>query len=172
MRRALLIVVVLLAASCQSEGDSRETSPAPPDATGASPKSQSVGRDAFVGEVNAACREYAERDEALDWPEDLDDYVPFLRAWIENSASLDRRLARLDLPPEIAGFDAYVADNGKQTDLLRAALPRLEAAVREDDTADADAVLDGVTDDFNAIVDELDPFATRYGLTDCAGGEE
>lgn len=175
MRRALLVAVVFVVVSCGGEGRSADRAPASPDGARTAPRgesAESVDRDAFVRAVNAACRDYAERDEALESPEGLDEYVPFMRAWIGNSAGLDAKLADLDAPPLVEGFGGYVADNHRQTELLRAALPELEAAVREDDTAEADAVLDGAIDDFNEIVDELDPYAKRYGFTGCAGGEE
>jgi hypothetical protein len=173
MRRALLIAAVLVTIACGSEGGAPNPTsassgvPATPTLTSA----ESVDRAAFVRSVNAACREYAERDEALEFPDELDGYVTFMRAFIENSSDLDEKLSALRPPATIEDFDDYVADNRRQTDVLRAALPKVEAAVRDDDQAEADVVIDDAIDDFNAVVDDLDPYAQRYGFTECTDGE-
>ena len=172
MRRAVPIVFVVCSlVSCGSDRTgSRQTSQ--PTHAPASAVGQSLDRATFVREVNEACADYAQRDEALEFPEELDGYAAFMRAFIDNSADLDARLAALHPPPQVEDFDDYIAGNRRQTDVLRAALPKLEAAVADDDQAEADAVIDRAIDDFNAIVDELDPYARRYGFTDCASDPE
>jgi hypothetical protein len=170
MRRALLVAVLLVSvASCGSGGTSSELTPAPSIGPAGSTPAGSPSRDraAFVASVNAACRVYADRDERIESPEELDDYVPFMHLFIDNSADLDAKLAELDPPPDVQDFDRYVAGNKRQTAVLRAALPKVEAAVRDSDQAEADAAVDDAIDAFNKIVDELDPYARRYGLDDC-----
>lgn len=126
----------------------------------------------FVRAVNAACKDYAERDAALEFPEEAEDYEPFMETFIENSERLDDAFARLDAPEGFEGWDDYVEKNREQTKILRAAAPEVEAAVRDDDLATADDVIDEAIEDFNAIVDELDPFAREHGLTECASAAE
>jgi hypothetical protein len=176
MRRLLLVTFVLISlVSCGSEGRRSTRTPMPSDRGASEPSfdsAEAVDRRRFVGAVNDACREYAERDEALGYPEELDGYVAFMRAFIENSAELDAKLAALDPPVLVRDFDDYVAGNRRQTDILRAALPKVEAAVARDDQAEADDVIDRAIDDFNAVVDELDPYARRHGFTDCTSEPE
>jgi class 3 adenylate cyclase len=122
--------------------------------------------------VNDACREYAEKDDALDFPEGLDGYVRFMRTFIANAADLDAKLSELDKSGAPEGFDRYITDNRRQTDVLRAALPDVETAVRANDVDRADAVIDDAIDDFNRIADALEPYALRHGLTDCTSEPE
>ena len=174
MRRAVVITFAVLAlGSCAGEdrGSDRTPSASGPAAASAD-SAEASDRRTFVAAVNEACREYARRDEALEFPEDLDAYVAFMRAFIDNSADLDTKLEALDPPSGIADFDDYVAGNRKQTDILRAALPDVEDAVADGDQAVADEVIDRAIDAFNAVVDELDPYARRQGFTDCASDPE
>ena len=173
MRRAVLMAVVLVSlASCGSEGRPATPSPSSPDRAtpGASTDGGTIDRSTFVRTINDACREYAEADEALEYPEERDEYVPFMRAFIANSAALDSKLAALRPPAGIEHFDGYVADNRKQTDILQAALPKVQAAVGDSDLTEADVVIDRTIDEFNAVVEELDPYARRYGFTECLSG--
>jgi hypothetical protein len=126
----------------------------------------------FLRAVNDACREYAEKDEALDFPEDLDDYGTFMRTFIANASELDAKLSELNKSGAPEGFDRYIADNRRQTDIVRAALPDVETAVRANDIDRADAAIDDAIDDFNDIADALEPYARRHGLTDCTSEPE
>jgi hypothetical protein len=179
MRRTVAMALVLLAlTACANERDTSTRTPAPsgPAAASASASSaEAVDRAAFVAAVNDACREYAERDEALASPEELDEYVAFMRAFIDNAADLDAKLEALDPPVLINDFNDYVAGNRRQTGILRAALPKVEAAVRNEDQAEGDVAIDDAIDAFNEIADDLDPYARRNGFDECTsepGDEE
>ena len=172
MRRISSVLVVLgLLTACGSEGRTSE-----PEAAASAPSTSVAAHSgddaAFVRAVNAACKQYADADAALDFPEAADDYVPFIETFIANAARLDTQLERLDPPSTFEDFGGYVAKNREQTAVLRAAGPKIEAAVDEDDLAEADAIIDVMIDEFNAITDELDPYARRYGFDECTGGEE
>ena len=170
MRRLLVVALALVAlVSCSGGETPSRSSTVPSAAETAAPIANSPQDVEFVRAVNAACKAYADSDAALDDPRESEDYVPFMESFIANSARLDDEFARLDPPAAFAGFDAYAKRNRDQTDILRAAAPKVAEAVRDDDLARADAVIDQAIDDFNTISDELEPDARRFGFTECAG---
>jgi hypothetical protein len=179
MRRAVLIVVVLVAlASCSREGALSPATP-PGGAASSSEPSAPTGDDedpakaAFVKAANAACRDYGADSDDLPDPEELDDYVPFMRGFIRIGDELQAKLRALPVPPADAkAIEGYLNSNDEQSHVLKEALPKIEAAARDDDVDAADEALSVALDEFNRISESQDPFARGYGLTDCANPVE
>jgi hypothetical protein len=126
-----------------------------------------------VAAANKACREYAKADEALADPEDLKDYLPFMQRFIKLGEDLQVKLRALSVPPDDAKeIDVYLDGNDEQGATLKAALPKIERAVRAKDEDAAYNAWSDAIDGFNAISDDQDPFAKGYGLVDCANDDE
>ena len=175
-RTVLALAFVLFAGCSQDPGTSSGAatpSPSPDAPASASFARPEGGRDgakaAFVEAANAACREYAKQSDALPDPESLSRYVPFLRQFIKIGDDLQAKLRALPMPPgDAKEIDGYLDGNDRQAEVLKAALPKVEAAAREDDIEVADEVLSDALDEFNRISVSQDPFARGYGLVDCA----
>jgi len=175
MRRAIWVIAVgLLFASCGSEGSNAKPSQAAAFATPSPTAAIASGapnaaKRAFVDAANAACREYARRDEALSEPEKLGQYVDFWTAFIRIGDDLQAMLRKIPVPAaDAADISDYLAKNDQQADVLKAALPKIEDAVRKNNQTSADGVIDEAIDEFNRISSLQDPWARSYGLTDCA----
>jgi hypothetical protein len=178
MRRAAVIAFVVLAlASCAREGSRSAATPAPSGAgtsqsSGASPGASGAedpAKAAFVRAANDACRDYAADSDKLPDPEELDQYVPFMKDFIRIGDALQEKLRALPVPPADAkGIEGYLNGNDEQSRVLNEALPKIEGAARANDLAAADEALSDALDRFNEISESQDPFARSYGLTDCA----
>ncbi len=175
MRRAGLVVLALIAlVACSREATRSAATAAPSGAAPTSSSEASTGpedpaKSAFVRAANAACRDYAKKDEALDGPAELDDFVPFLKEFIRIGDELQARLRALPVPPDDAkGIEGYLGGNDEQARVLKEALRKIESAVRDNDLDAAEETLDEAIDEFNRISTSQDPFAWNYGLTGCA----
>lgn len=130
-------------------------------------------KDAFVEGANAACREYDEADAQVAYPEQLDEFKPFMREFLAIGDVLQAKLEALKPPPsDAAAIRDWLEGSERMTQVMRAAQPEIEAAVDANDQAEAERVLDEAIDEFNRISDTLDPFARSYGLFDCANPTE
>ena len=181
MRRAGFLVIALIAlASCA--GEARPSAATPSSSTAATSAAEGStsakgaedrAKSAFVRAANAACRDYADVSDELPDPQELDEYVPFMKDFIRVGDELQVKLRALPVPPADAkGIEGYLNGNDEQSRVLTEALTKIEAAVRADDLDAADEALSVALDEFNKISESQDPFARSYGLTDCANPVE